>query len=115
MKCQKSSDVRLSPLLVGVAAIAFLMAVTVLATETSVFQNQPLQFDQLDSSPNSFLVHRLTRGDILEKPTRHPAVPIAPVDEYYRYHIDTDATVPECLEGILMDDPRWFEAICRTV
>jgi hypothetical protein len=114
MKCQES-DVRLSPLLVAVAAIAFLMAVTVLATETTVLQNQRLQFDQLDSSRNSFLVHRLTRGDILEKPTRYPTVPVAPVDEYYRYRIDTDAAVPACLEGILMDDPRWFEAICRTV
>lgn len=112
MKC-KESDVRLSPLLVAVAAIAFLMAVTVLATETTVLQNQRLQFDQLDPSANSFLVHRLTRGDIIEKPARHPTVPITPEDEYYRYRMDTDATAPACLEGILMDDPRWFAAICR--
>jgi len=114
MKC-KEGEVRLSPLMLAVAAIAFLMAVTVLATETTVLQNQRLQVDQLDSSPNSFLVHRLTRGDIIEKPTHQRTVPVAPEDAYYRYRIETDAAMPAYLEGILMDDPRWFEAICRTV
>ena len=114
MKC-KESDVRMSRLFFFVAAVAFLMALTVLATD-SQNQQRP-SIDQLDVPPDSYLVLRLNKGDLIEKPYPKP-VPVESrrarhPDTYYHYRTRRD--VPERLDGILMDDAAMFAKICRTV
>jgi len=115
MKC-KESQVRMSPLFVIIAAIAFLLAVTVVATETTGLESQRLQIDQLDVPADRFLVRRSTGGDVLDRSSLHP-VPVEGrhmelEDAYYLYHMDGND--PARLDGILMDDPRLFALICRT-
>ena len=118
MKCTER-DVRMSPLSVAIAVIVFLTATTVLAAAFTRSQNQPRQFDRPGSPASTYLVHRLTGEDILEPPNVRPDSVNRPhsaiEDAYYLHRVDLDAAGPARLEGILMDDPRLFAAICRTV
>lgn len=117
MKCRESK-VRMAPPFMIIAAIAFLLAMIILTKEMSGLESQRLQTDLFGAAPDELLVRRST-DNVRETPSLRP-IPVRGQrmlleDAYYLYRMDSGTNDPARLDGILMDNPRLFASLCRTV